>query len=182
MALFALLDDDRLDQRVHRVVLTASAKGAPDANLYRVLGRRPDLAVTFAEHWETAFQGGSVEHRMKELVRLKVVAITTCGYCGQLRSRRATADGLTENDVQAVVDHSRSDRFTAREKSAMDLAACLATDPARADEGFYQALRESFSDDEIIELSWLIGLCIGLSRVVSTWKLAPVRCAIPQMR
>ena len=48
-----------------------------------------------------------------------------CNYCGNQRSLKAQAQGLVEDDVQALLDFEKSERFDARQKAALRLAEAM---------------------------------------------------------
>ncbi len=57
---------------------SAIAGQAP--SLGSVLAHAPDIARAFAEFYAEFWQGGLVDARLKELVRIRVARITDCGY------------------------------------------------------------------------------------------------------
>lgn len=76
----AFVDLGTLDDECQRLVALADQNGAPNSNLIRVLGHRPEILKGFFHIWKAAFEGGTLDHRLKELVRVKVADMFACGY------------------------------------------------------------------------------------------------------
>lgn len=60
---------------MHTMLAEADRNGAPNAKLLRVLAHRPELMQGFYRLWTDAFNQGVLDHRIKELVRIKVDAV-----------------------------------------------------------------------------------------------------------
>lgn len=76
----AFVNVSTLDEECQRLIEVADRNGAPNSNLIRVLGHRPDILKGFFHIWRAAFEGGSIDHCLKELVRVKVAVLFACGY------------------------------------------------------------------------------------------------------
>lgn len=74
------VDTATLDEECQRLIEVADSNGAPNSNLVRVLGHRPDILKGFFHVWKAAFEGGTIDHGLKELVRVKVAVMFECGY------------------------------------------------------------------------------------------------------
>jgi alkylhydroperoxidase family enzyme len=48
-----------------------------------------------------------------------------------------------------------------RERAAVDYALAIAQDPAAADDALWARLHDHFSDAELVELGWFVGLMVG---------------------
>lgn len=73
--------------------------------------------------------------------------------------------GITEEVVAALADYERA-AFTEREKVALRYADQMYFDHHKIDDGLFAELRAQFSDDEILELSWVIGEFISLGKII----------------
>jgi alkylhydroperoxidase family enzyme len=58
----------------------ADRNGAPNRNLLQVLAHRPSLMEAFFRIWTATFQEGVLDHRLKEVVRVKIASMYQCGY------------------------------------------------------------------------------------------------------
>ncbi|MBI4588625.1 MAG: carboxymuconolactone decarboxylase family protein [Candidatus Rokubacteria bacterium] len=73
--------------------------------------------------------------------------------------------GITEEVVAALADYERGP-FTEREKAALRYADQMYFDHHKIDDGLFSQLRERFNDDEVLELSWVIGEFISVGKIV----------------
>ena len=61
--------------------------------------------------------------------------------------------------------------ITGREKLAVRFAQRMATDHHSIDDGFFEQLRQEFTDPEIFELGMITGQFIGYGRLISILDL-----------
>jgi alkylhydroperoxidase family enzyme len=80
--------------------------------------------------------------------------------------------GATEAKIAAINDET-SDLLTARERAALRFAEKLAVDHHKIDDAQWAALRQHFSEAEIIELAAHTTLFIGLGRFNEVVGLEP---------
>ena len=83
-------------------------------------------------------------------------------------------NGLTEEKI-ADLDADGSS-FSAREAVAVEFAERLATDHLSIDDAFFDRLRESFTEPEILELGMMAGQYIGFGRLLMVLDLTPQFC------
>src|SRR5260221_11160405 len=100
-----------------------------------------------------------IEQSLIELVQMRASQINGCAYCLDMHSRDARRQGETEQRLYLLNAWRESPLYTARERAALAWNEAL-TQVARAHptDAEYQALREHFTDKEIIDLTILIGL------------------------
>jgi hypothetical protein len=74
-------------------------------------------------------------------------------YCSTVRSNVAKAEGLTESMINDLFDYTGSQKFSAREKAALNYADLFKQGEHAIDKDeVYAELAKHFSDEEIIEL------------------------------
>jgi AhpD family alkylhydroperoxidase len=142
-----------------RLLEEGERDGTPDARIIRVYARS-EIGAKWIEFCRAAFTEGLLPVRMKELVRIRMSVAEECGYCSSLRSKRAQAEGLTEEIVVQMVDLDAASDLDAREKAALRYADRYRRDEVDSDEVF-EELRRHFSDEEIIELGVLCSMLDG---------------------
>jgi hypothetical protein len=76
----APVDPGSVNQDVERAFADAAARGAPNPTLLRILARRPAALRAFYAGWQEMFYGGTVEHPLKELMRVRMANLRTCAY------------------------------------------------------------------------------------------------------
>jgi alkylhydroperoxidase family enzyme len=89
-----------------------------------------------------------------------------------VRYAGAPQEGLTPEKV-AALDDLDSEVFTPRERVALRFAELLAVDHHKIDDALFAALREHFSDAQIIELGVSAALNLGLGRLNVALDIEP---------
>lgn len=79
--------------------------------------------------------------------------------------------GLTEEKIQELWEYEGSDAFTPRERAALRFAELLVEDHEKVDDAFYQELKGHFTEPEILELGFFIGMADGAGRFVLSMNL-----------
>ncbi len=146
----------------------------------------------------TAYQHSKLPLREFEAARLRTAQINGCQICQSRRSARDLPSyfdrfgGSLESSVinngevpeesfyAAVNDGWReSPIFSERERLAIDYAERLGVDPIKVayDEDFWTQMKNAFSDDEIVDLSYCIAAWMGLGRVTHALGFDSV-CAV----
>ena len=74
-------------------------------------------------------------------------------------------EGITEELVAALRDYERGP-FSEREKAALRYADQLFADHHAVDDGLWDQLRVSFTEDELLELTWVLAEFIALGKVI----------------
>jgi alkylhydroperoxidase family enzyme len=141
----------------------AAREGAPRPESHAIRAHVPAVFWSFANAWNDTFVQGVCDHAIKELCRLYVSQAVNCNYCGNQRSLKAQAQGLVEDDVLALLDFDKAERFNPRQKAALRLAEAITWGLESTDE-LWQGLNTHFETPQIVELGFFIGLTMGQQR------------------
>jgi alkylhydroperoxidase family enzyme len=76
----APVDDAKVSAEVLETFRVAEKRGAPNSTLLRILARDPASLRIFYESWTKSFYGGSLDHNLKEIVRLRMATLRGCHY------------------------------------------------------------------------------------------------------
>ncbi|HTY54249.1 MAG TPA: hypothetical protein VMB26_03560 [Candidatus Binataceae bacterium] len=79
--------------------------------------------------------------------------------------------GLTEERIAEIPNYEFSTVLSRREKLALKFAEKMGIEHQAVDEAFMGLLRSEFSEAEIVELSIVIGVCVGWGRLLSVLKV-----------
>jgi len=142
--------------------------GTPRLESQAIRAHVPEVLRSFNQAWQKTFREGVLDHSVKELARVFVAKSLDCGYCAGQRSHLATDAGLSEREFDDVVEFRRSTVLTDREKAALLLAEAIAWDPAMADDSVWEQLHTHFTEPEIVELGYFIGLTMGQQKFLKT--------------
>ena len=169
MARISYIDPSTVTDPGLAAILEESRKfGTPRLESQAIRAHVPAVLRTFADSWQQVFREGVLDHRIKELARVFIAKSLECGYCAGQRSHIAAAQGVAEHKYDDVIEFRTSDRYDDRERAALRWAEAIAWDPAMADDDLWADLHRHFSEPELVELGYFIGLTMGQQRFLKT--------------
>ena len=68
------------DPEIQALIRLAEERGAPDPNFFRMMGHRPELCKKFYDFWVESFNRGLLDHKLKEMIRVKMSRNVSCIY------------------------------------------------------------------------------------------------------
>jgi len=80
--------------------------------------------------------------------------------------------GMSDEHYHSVGRYATDDRFTQREKLAVEFGERYAIDHTTIDDEFWALCNEHFSDQEMLELTIIAGFCVGMGRALQVLDLA----------
>ena len=106
---------------------------------------------------ERQIRQSGLEHTLLDLVRMRASQINGCGYCLDMHSKDARANGETEQRLYGLDAWRETPYYSARERAALEWteALTLVADTHVPDE-VYERVREQFLEDELVHLSLAI--------------------------
>ena len=115
-----------------------------------------------------------LEPSLMELVRMRASQINGCAYCLDMHSKDARAEGETEQRLYTLSAWRETPFFTDRERAALDWteALTLITEGHASDE-VYEAVKQQFSDEELVNLSVAIIAINGWNRLAIGFRNVP---------
>lgn len=151
---------DSVDPAMQAELRRCAEFGTPRPESQAIRAHVPAAFWSFANSWQSVFREGVCDHKIKELCRVYVSRSVKCEYCGNQRSVQAAGAGLSEGKYDPLLNFEASPDYDDREKSALAYAEAITwrLDP---DDAFWQRLGAHFSEPEIVELGYFIGLTMG---------------------
>jgi AhpD family alkylhydroperoxidase len=125
----------------------------------QIWAHRPNVAAAWLSALEEMHLRSCLPERLRELVRLRIAAITTCQAC--LVARKS--DSVTEEDLACL--SSEHPRFTDAERAALRYAELFAGDYFAIDETLFAQLAEHFSTEQVVELNLYSALMLAGGRM-----------------
>jgi alkylhydroperoxidase family enzyme len=113
--------------------------------------------------YEATFRKGVLEPRLVELLRLHSAQTAACEPCSASRKD----DSISEDDVACLLSPD-DDRFSPRERAALQFFDQLSTDHHAIDDGTFRSLAEVFTTAEIVEMAYLCSSFLGGHRLMHT--------------
>jgi AhpD family alkylhydroperoxidase len=130
-----------------------SEGGKMPVEMLQAMALRPELLRAFAGFGEAIYPGGLLERSVKELVILQSSHDNACQFCTHSHIAIMQQLGLSDEPLRELENQER----TAREKLALEYTRAAMRDPNRVPDELFARLKESFSEPEIVELTFLIG-------------------------
>jgi len=160
---------DRIDDpELHAILDHAARHGTPRLESQAIRAHVPATLRDFWAQWEHTFRNGVCDHAIKELCRVYVSRTVECLYCGNQRSTGGREQGLVERDYDELLDFEASDRYDERQKAALAYAQAIVWNPEEADDELWERLHLHFSDEELVELGYFVGITFGQQSWIRT--------------
>ena len=126
----------------------------------------------------------SLEPALRELVKLRASQINGCAYCIDMHTKVARHHGETEQRLYGVTAWRETPFYTERERAALAWteAVTLISQNDVPDE-LFEATREHFSDEELVNLTLAIAAINTWNRLAISFRSVPgsfqIRSAAP---
>lgn len=118
----------------------------------------PD-AIKAVRGVEAYIQQCGLEKSLIELVKMRASQINGCAYCLDMHSKDARRNGETEQRLYLLNAWQESPLYSPRERAALAWTEALTlVAETHAPDDVYAEVRAQFKDDELVNLTTLIGL------------------------
>jgi AhpD family alkylhydroperoxidase len=115
---------------------------------------------------EQYVRGSGLEHSLLELVKLRASQINGCGYCLDMHTKDARAEGETEQRIYVLSAWREALFYTPRERAALAWTEAVTriADTGIAD-ALYASVRAEFSEKELADLTMAVIAINGWNRL-----------------
>ncbi len=94
-----------------------------------------------------------VDRRLRLLAELKVAALIGCRFCLDIGAALGRKTGVTEAQLRELGSYRTSAAFSPLERLVLDYAVAMTRTPVDVDDALVAALREHFTDAQLVELT-----------------------------
>jgi AhpD family alkylhydroperoxidase len=109
-----------------------------------------------------------------QLIFLRVSQINGCSYCVVTHARELRSLGVANDRIDGVASWREAPFYDARERAALNWAEALtAVAETHAPDGDYDCLRHSFTDREMVDLTFAISLINAWNRIAIGFRQSP---------
>jgi len=134
-------------------------------NSVRTMAHRPQLAQAFTDLNIAVMSGtGNVTPEFKRLIGFATSMMSGCRYCQAHMVLASERFGATEERLNEVLNYAQSSHFSKAEKVALDFCCAAAESPNGVNDEHAAAMREYWSDGDIVEIMGVIALFGYLNR------------------
>ncbi|MEM0157069.1 MAG: carboxymuconolactone decarboxylase family protein [Thermoplasmataceae archaeon] len=103
---------------------------------------------------EAYVHSSELEDSLLELVKLRASQINRCGWCIDMHTKDALANGETAQRLFLVSAWSESPQFSHREKLALEWCETITNIPQHSvDDKLYMEMKEEFGNDGLVALT-----------------------------
>ena len=115
-----------------------------------------------------------LEPALLHLVKMRASQVNGCAYCLDMHSKDARAEGETEQRLYALSAWEETPFFTDRERVALALTEAITlVREVHVPDAVYEKAKESFSDEELVNLTLAIITINGWNRLAITFRMVP---------
>ena len=166
------------DPELLALMARAEALGVPDELFTRIVARVPAYAKVLLNALLVSHGQGSVDHRLKEIIRIQLARFAGDNYFSALRSKPALAAGLDEATIdEGCNNYEQGTRFSEAEKMALRYADMMYLDANQVDRAFYDQLKQHYTEAQIMELGGFISFHYGMQVFMRTLGAMPLQPA-----
>jgi uncharacterized peroxidase-related enzyme len=153
VARISLIEPENASPEV-KEIYEQKLRGKP-GNVQKALAQRPEMLKNFLSFYASV--GKSLDRKLYELLYIRISLINECRYCLQHHIASSKRAGLAPEDWSAL-KQGRYARFSEKEQTALAYAEKLTRNPHGVSDADFPALKEHFTDAEIVDLHLLVGL------------------------
>jgi len=129
------------------------ATGKAPSEMFAALAVRPDILLALSAFSGPLHSGSRLEREVQERVIVAVSEANRCQYCAASHSGSLERLGLGETEPSP------------RAQAALAYTAAAVANPPAITDSVWDAARDTFDDEEILELTVVIGLTCMLNRI-----------------
>lgn len=142
-------------------------------NMFRTVAHRPEIFQTMIAHFEAILHTGTLPLRLKELAIVRTSQLNHCEYCLASHTRIAKKLGWSEDQLAHLEQFTQYDGFSPAEKAALHLAERMTRNEGPLTDEEWAALRQFYSEGEVVELLGAIGLFNYFNRFNNMLDMEP---------
>ena len=173
MARISLIDEHATPDIAALVAKIRGARGGQLHVFYQALLHTPALASAWFDFNNTVRFQTSLDDRLRELVIMRVAALTGCDYVWKVHETQYAAPaGVTPQQVEALRDWRKSGVYGGKESALLAYVDAMTRDVAVPD-AIFDGMRKHFSEREILELTVLIGAYNMQTRLLMALDIRP---------
>jgi len=140
----------------------------------RLWGRTPKVFAALALLYGALDRRNSpLAPALRSLVTVRVSQINWCAFCVDINSATVLMRGVDQAKLVELSRFEESERFSTSEKAALAYAEAITYSERQTTSKHFDALREHFDDDAIIELTALIAFQNLSSKFNAALGVAP---------
>lgn len=123
-----------------------------------IYAHAPGLLRGYAQLEQATAKISDLPDRYRHLAELKAATMTHCEYCIDIGSQLSRQSGLRDEELLALADYGASPLFDECDNLVLDYATGMSRTPAEVTDRLFSGLRQSFTEEQMVELTHVIAL------------------------
>lgn len=152
----------------------------PASPIVRALSQVPELLEVAMPFISRVYGETAVDLRTKEIVVLRVSAVSGCRYCVETHTVAAWDAGLSRAETDALRGEP-GPVLDARERALVDWCDALCAAPEPVPDEVMAPVREHFAEHEVVELTLLGAATLMLNRFCTALELPTSPATLAQL-
>ena len=117
---------------------------------------QPKMMSGMGRFQQAVRKGNAVDERLKYLVELKGAQMIGCEYFVDLGSQICRNSGFSDEELLALPHYRQSERFTERDKTALDYTVAVMRTPVEVTDELFARMQQHFSSEQMVEITALL--------------------------
>jgi len=163
-----LVTDDEAKGKAKELFEQMKAKTGSVPKWMRVMASNEDILIGFFTLFKATMDDKPVDAKLKWKIAFAVSEANKCEFCVSVSKQMLKSLGLSVEeigDIEKVNDD--------REKIAMEYAAASTEHAYNIDKELFQKVKDNFTDEEIVELTSVVGLFNFINRFNDSLGVLP---------
>ena len=135
----------------------------------RVMANCEDVLIGFFTMFKAIMDDAPVDKLLKWKIALKISDLNKCEFCVSIAKQQLKTFGLTDNEIKDV-DHKNPSE---KEKIAIEYAIASTKHAYNIDPSVMKKMKKYYSDEQIVEISSVVGLFNFINRFNDSLKILP---------
>ena len=114
----------------------------------------------------------SLPPALRLFLKRHVAVLNGCAFCVDLAEADAEEHDVDIQKLRSVAEYADSGRFSAAERAALGYAEAV-TEDVHVNDATFEALRDHFSEREIVEITWLCATENYWNRLTGPLNISP---------
>lgn len=163
-----LITVEELKGEARKIYEQFSSAGKKVPKWMKVMANCEDILVGFFTMFKATMDNSPLPALMKWKVAKAVSELNKCEFCIDVTNTQLKQFGLTDEDLVKVLETTDE-----REKSALDFAKAATLKAYEMDPEIVENAKKHFNDEELVELTAVIGLFNYINRFNDALRVFP---------
>ena len=164
MTRLSYVEREQADPSLHAIYDATLAYGS-FANQVRTMAHCPPVLKHVMPLLFELRAAARLSRRHIELLNVTVAMANSCSYCVAHHAPALRVEGVSEEGIARLLDEDDHPELDEADRLVVAYAKKINNEAYRITDGFFEKLREHFSEAEIAELTWRIGLAGAFNRI-----------------